>query len=396
MEAHSDPRAALGARVSMLIQQLGRLETRLGAAPAPDVPDPRIVLRFRTLVEEHRARARRLAEDVDRGVPLPECWAALRQVQDAALPLFREGLRFIQGAMARTSGLDEGLCRVADALLHDLSARAVLHWDGFTVLDEGEFFGELAKIIRLRFPDVSIWDLPVAVHEFGHFVAQELRAQRGDGTYRYPVQALLAREAPGSPAWWALQEHFADAFATFAAGPAYAAACILLRFDPMRSWEPPGPGSRHPAPGWRVATILHVLREMDRAEGGLLRPYGPFVERLARAWESSVASTRDGNPAPPPARPAAAGPAADVEQLYEILRAGLPNARYDGWQRAASLAADLASEADLGGLGRAARSSRIADVLNAAWLWRLEGPRQPGEVIRVGGRALALCRLLAA
>lgn len=393
MEERTNPRAALGARVSMFIQQLGRLDARLDAAPAIEAPDPRIVLRFRTLVADHRERARRLAEDVGGGVPLPECWAALRQMQDSAVALFREALRFVQGGLARASGLDEGLCRVADALLQDLGARAVLHWDGFTVLDEGEFFGEMAKIIRLRFPDASVWDLPVAAHEFGHFVAQELRTQRGDGTYRYPVQDLLAREPAGSHAWWALQEHFADAFATFALGPAYPAACILLRFDPMRSAEPPGPGSRHPAAGRRVAAILHVLREMDRAEGELLRPYGPIAERLAGAWEASVASARDGALA---AMPAASEQPPDAERLYEILRAGLAGARYEGWARATSLVGELAGEADLGRAARADRACRIADVLNAAWLWRLQAPRQPAEVIRVGGRALALCRRLAA
>lgn len=392
MEAVDDPRAVVGARVSMFIQQLGRLDASLEDAPTREVPDPRLLVRFRALVEDHRARARRLAEDVDRGLPLPECWAALRQAQGAALPLFREGLRFIQGAMARASGLDGGLCRVADALLHDLSVRAVLHWDGFTVLDEGEFFGELAKIVRLRFPDASVWDLPVAAHEFGHFVAQELRVQRGDGTYRYPVQELLARESPGSHAWWALQEHFADAFATFAVGPAYAAACLLLRFDPSRASEPPAPGSRHPAASARAATILHVLREMDRAEGKLVPAYGPIVRRLEEAWRASEASARDGSGAP------AAAPAgqADADRLYEVLRVSLAGVRYDGWPRVASLAADLAGDADLARPARVEPSHRIADVLNAAWLWRVEQSRQPGELIRVGERALALCRQLAA
>ena len=44
-----------------------------------------------------------------------------------------------------------------------------------TILAELEYTGHHARIIGLRFPAASIWDLPIAAHEFGHVVASEGR-----------------------------------------------------------------------------------------------------------------------------------------------------------------------------------------------------------------------------
>ena len=83
------------------------------------------------------------------------------------------------------------------------------------------------------------------------------------------------------------------------------------------------------------------------------------------------------------------------KEVYQILDEQLSSARYARWPQARKLAAEIAS-----GAKSAAQlltdESRLADVVNAAWLWRVRQQGTDGEQLRqVGERALDLCRLLA-
>ena len=101
-------------------------------------------------------------------------WNTLGSYEKESSTLFGECLAFLQAARARGHDVNADLCEIADALLDELARLTEIGWNRFTVLSTEEFFRDLAQIIRLRFPFSGIWDLPVAAHEFGHFVAGRL------------------------------------------------------------------------------------------------------------------------------------------------------------------------------------------------------------------------------
>jgi len=135
------------------------------------------------------------------------------------------------------------------------------------VLSSDDFFRDFVQIIRLRFPFCGIWDLPVAAHEFGHFVAGQLNLTRMGGAHYLAVQeyksGFMQQNSEIREEWgfW-LEEYFADVFATFALGPAYGFTCLLLRFDPASAYQQLD--NNHPVYARRVHVILQTLLRMDR------------------------------------------------------------------------------------------------------------------------------------
>src|SRR5262249_44677181 len=151
-------------------------------------------------------------------------WGELSQLMRDAAPVFDECLAFVQGSWARRHDLDEGLCTMADDLLEDLAYRSDIGWTRFTLLATSEFYRDTADIIRIAYPDVSFWSLPLAAHEFGHYIGPELVDTRS-GRREYPLQTRLKEADAALPAqqkvgvqtksahtkkWQHLQEHFAD------------------------------------------------------------------------------------------------------------------------------------------------------------------------------------------
>ena len=99
----------------------------------------------------------------------------------------------------------------------------------------GEYVDLLSDVIRVRFPGGSVWDLPIAVHELGHFAAGRLRPDRRSRT---SVEDIIARErADKRYLGYFADELFADTFATFVAGPSYAYTCMTTRFTPQSAYE---------------------------------------------------------------------------------------------------------------------------------------------------------------
>ena len=378
--------AALQSRIDALMQQLGRLEETLQHL---DVRSTRLLDRVATRlgkeIKRYRDRLKQLEADTVKDGATRTGWIELGDLQRDTLPLFRECRRLIEGIFVRHVGLDEGVCAIADRLLDTLSDRCDIPWGRFCVLDEGESFSSVAAIIRLRFPEVSIWSVPIAAHEFGHFVSQELRVAGADGAYTFPFVDRLQQLERGDHAWWALQEHFADIFATYALGPSFACACLGLRFNPVRAGRD---GVRHPSANRRAHAILRVLEKMDVAKG-IARPYREAIDLLSRAWRVSVEQAGENT----------AIAARDVEafnttvdELYRLIERHVPDASYPGWVRAMTLA-------EAAGKGEARLPSlpglEVADVLNAVWMHRM---RKAGENSAAAGRlghaALRLCQSL--
>lgn len=367
-------------RIQALVQELGQAENALNAKQVDSNLRERVLIRFQTLFRKQQQALKNLRNEV-KDLPLDACWDSFRTIRLECGPLFRECLAFMEGALVRSAGLDGGLCQIADALLDDLSHRADISWKRFTILAEGEFFTDMAEIIRLRFPEVSIWNLPVAGHEFGHLVAQELKVPRHDGTFRYPFQEICQREGlintKNVPF---LHEHFADLFAVYALGPAFACTCILLRFDPSTAYMDE---KEHPSYAKRVHFILKALEKMDEAEGPMPR-YRHIIKWLEDLWQRSLVASRQ----PKELDQAAILELNDqLEELYNLVDTELPRVRYTGWLRAQRLADELQPDKDT--MPMLQNEDTLSDVLNAAWLCRIQ---HGDEVRRIGERAVKLCR----
>lgn len=379
-------RSILMARIQTLIQELDRAKRVVEQID----PDLRYRVRgpFLDLFERYGEDLYRLQHEVKNAQPLKECWYTFQDTRQKCEPLFRECLALMQGSLVRRSGLDNGLCKIADALLYDLSSRINISWGRFTILAGEEFITDMAEIIRVRFPEVSIWNLPVAAHEFGHFVGPELEREIS-GKHYHPFQDFLA-EVGGqdSQAVAFLHEHFADFFATYALGPSYACTCILLRFDPWTAYQDK---RAHPSDAKRVHWILEVLNKMDEAEGGVQRSYQGVIGYLRKSWQQSLEVM--GQPVPFEERLGKG----TIKQLDEWLRelyfrlgdrvSGVWY-RAEDWLRAKRLSKQLLEDTP----PELKDEHTLADVLNAAWWSRiqLEG-RDSARVQQIGARAVDFC-----
>jgi hypothetical protein len=302
-------------------------------------------------------------------------WAWLHAMQTEVDDLLDECLRLVAGAAARTLEHDDGYCRIADALVDELVATTpVEHWSSFTIMGRSEQYSRASRMIEVRAPASTVWELPVVVHELGHFVGPMLVRQAGFGS-EHPLDTLFETCGDGTAVSWSwIQELFADVFAAYVIGPAYGFTCCLEVFDPLLSHLPT---DSHPPAEQRMRAILMTLRgagtENDRWA----------ADRIGESWTAlvEVAGGAEGRD------PVVDAPYAD--QLVRLVEDHLPISRWAGW------AAALAEEARLtsGASGGASDRPTIADVVNAAWLARLKEPTRRG-IDDIGRRAFERIRHL--
>jgi hypothetical protein len=382
-----DEMAVCSAQLEALAQHLGRAQQALHADPIDTELRERVQVRFSGLIDKQQRALQELRAEVT-PERLPQTWRELKAIRRDCNVLFAESLAFLQGALVRTAGLDSGICQIADDLMEELRQRTDISWSRLTIPGEAALFGQLAEIIRVPFPEFSIWSLPLTGHEFGHLVAQELRVLDGDA-YVFPFRELVDELGPGGQTERFLQEYFADIFATYVHGPAYLCLAVVLRFDPVTAHVD---GRDHPSAMRRVGVMLAVLEAMDA--GAALPLYGSIREAIGRLWERGLEATGRS------AQAAALDPAS-VEhgwamRIHGLLESELSQARYDGWLRAQRLAQDLQPYADP---PKAQEDDTLADVLNAVWLWRLQRDNQAGDVYetqRIDEIARQLCQDISA
>ena len=384
-----DERLILMTRIQALIQELGRAEKAVEQID----PDLGKLVRgvFFDLFEEQRDALKRLQQDVN-DLPLKECWLNFRNIRRKCDPLFRECLALMQGSLVRRSGLDDGMCKIADALLYELSSWTKnISWGRFTILAGEEFTTDMADIIRVRFPDVSIWNLPVTAHEFGHFVGPKI--EKGmRGRHYHPFQDFLKKMCEQDKRCSSfLHEHFADLFATYALGPCYACTCILLRFDPYTAYVDK---NSHPSDSKRVYWILKVLNQMDEADGGKQRSYRGIIDYLEECWQKSLEVVGK-----PERFEECLGKDTTrqldkwMDGLYLLVDdklSGVSGVRYsaDDWVRAKMLSKQLLKDTPIEAVGE----YTLIDVLNAAWCSRIQpGCGDSARVQRIGERAVKFC-----
>jgi hypothetical protein len=181
-----DAQQQLLARVDALVAQLDQTEKAIKSFGPDNKLYKRAGQAFLTSISNARQELISQRRKIEKGGFGAVAWATLHTKEQNCSALFGECLAFLQAAPARGQDVEADLCEIADALLDELSKDIpFVKWERFTVLSTEECYRDMTQIIRLRFPFYGIWDLPIATHEFGHFIAGHLNVARPDGTH-YP------------------------------------------------------------------------------------------------------------------------------------------------------------------------------------------------------------------
>jgi hypothetical protein len=301
-----------------------------------------------------------LATDIEQGLGDGRSAQSTAELIRRGEELIGETIAFIGGAAARRLDLDGGITSLALAWLDALSDKGDLPKVGVVIPASTEFTGMLTQVVRLRLPSDGIWGLPVAVHEYGHFVASVLtrREARGDvQTTIAPIEELAhgaASRAEFPRLYWHGHELFADAFAAVTAGPAYTRYCVHHRFDPS---EAQSPTATHPEPTRRIRIQLAALRLVAT---GTQEPYlTAEATGLGAAWEGAVEAA---------GKDAAVRADPNLDRLEEDLLALLDDGRLAALRYREHVDARRLAESPL---AQAERAGSVAEVLNAAWVRRL-------------------------
>jgi hypothetical protein len=351
------PAAVVTGQVAALLQsvsQVNGLLDRFGQmqAPASNLLQ-RVKGRFRNDLLGLKKRCTDLYKIVQDGKASETDLGALAKLEREALDLFRECLAFLEGASIRASGIDGGICQIADSMLYNLSRANDLGWERFTLVAVGEFFSTRSGIVRLRFTDTRIWNLPVATHEFGHYVS---------GLPAFSDFQTTAANAARKDSRFGshLGELFSDLFATYAMGPSYFLNCALLRFGLSNAADE---STTHPSSSQRVWWMAATLAKMD--EGSVRPIYADVISEVKDLWEHGLALANQ------PQLPE--GEISRLRQwlvdLYDLVDSRLPNAKYGRWYRAQDM---LQSFQNGDGEPDLRDDDSIPDILNAVWLYRLQ------------------------
>jgi hypothetical protein len=231
-----------------------------------------------------------------------------------------------------------------------------------------------AMVLRVGFPEWTVWALPLLQHEFAHIFLK--RKQLAD------VDDAVA---------------LADALAVLVAGPAYACATLLLRLNPSAVSE------RSPEVGLRAATIVRTLKTVaEEAKDPTLAPVVQLSKRLEDEWLTAVEDSRGSVEAQKAALDSPAWRAAlDVAQSHRPSSGGSRKPLWaEKWGTislwAGQLAAGTTSGIDLAAEDGPDRERHLSLtlMLNAAWLARIRPDPDlvdvPVDVDEVGNRAVAL------
>lgn len=343
------------------------IDTLLGSRV--ELSTRRIQERLPDKAEESIRELHRLLDD-KRAVA--DAWEAETRLAAQCEPLFAEYVDLLRGLALRESGIERGICELADRLLDGCDRVAGAPWKSLAIPSYGGG-NELtpAQIIRLGFPEWTIWALPLAAFDFGRLMVNQ------DSTLKATPEDDALAEMSDATRFNCL----ADAFASYAVGPAYACAVILMRLDP----RPSAPGETA-ADDVRARVIFELLTIAD-ANAGVGVSLSSITARLRQAWDEAV---KEAGAVPGNGR----APRALAEFFWDWAERRYITAKYqpNSWHKAEKLKDILASRIDPSASppddnATATSGADVRDTLNAAWLFRLE---QRDKATEISAAALLL------
>ena len=224
-----------------------------------------------------------------------EAWPSYQKVRARSELVFRECLDLLGGLALRDRSTDDQICQLADELIFECAQPSfrVLATMPSLALDLGDSLTSsmLRRVASIRFPDWTLWTVPLVAHEYAYVMTELENVLRSHVSGEASAWSLAHGSNLGADDIMAddIKEEIrlrnenyarvllADAFATFAMGPAYACAAVLLRLDPAYD------GHRYrPSDSTRARMILGVLDEMNRTSMGV---YKDILQFLTQRWE---------------------------------------------------------------------------------------------------------------
>jgi hypothetical protein len=325
------------------------------------------------------------AAELGRNLTTANYWKKRRSCE----ALFSEYVDYLRGVAIRSTGFGDDSGTLSDLFLLADNLPALWGrpggrtWKSLAVPSRVEQNASTkAYVLRIGFPEWTIWALPLLQHEFGHVVIKKNPDELPVGSRT--EAAMLA-----------------DALAGLVTGPADGCAELLLRLDPAavgRSTSDIGP---------RSATILETLRRSaevanDPALSGL-------AERLKLEWLDAVESA-GGDPSELDTAMASAAVTSVIERAAQFLNLGdwsgeeQPQApvwasrwaTVVGWSEL--LAKDRSKEIQIGEAEgpNGELPIALALLLDAAWLARVGSSAQddaPKEIVDQLATAATECML---
>jgi hypothetical protein len=333
-----------------------------------------------------------VAAKIDDKEVLSSAWKSYDKIRSDSQSLLRECLEIIGTLAIRDKDLDQKILRVADELIGHCFQTSKGILDYYLIVHGlGDAFSEThAHIVRLRFPEWSIWDLPLAAHEFGHVLIAVLSAKdkaqdiedRHLSSFLDKQQELLKSQgnelscmppsAGQADAEWAqrrVRVLVADALATYLMGPAYACSAIMLRLSPFV-------GAQHdnPSDAQRAHVVISMLRWMNDAAAG--KPYSDVIKTLEEFWDNTLLQNGTHNLNEGDKKYLAELAKAFGDVSLQFLHGSAmypPGGEKDGWLNAMKWALEWQTDLKERQEPRmpAKPAGSLRDVLNATWFARL-------------------------
>ena len=315
-----------------------------------------------------------------------KAWTDYVSVLEGSQSLFREFLEFLGALIFRDKQFDAEICEVADKLLESFARVTTASRSIAIPAARDALTKAVGRMVRVRFPEWTIWTLPFTTFEFGQVVFEE---STKFSAFRNAALLKWLQEEPGPSALPAEQrsnvearakihvtEFLADLLATYMMGPAYACSAILLRLDPSGFSITNDDGKRDVR---RAYLVLEMLRRMNSE--ATATPYDQVIKWLDDKWQTAYML--------PDTKQATTAAKSDsrLETLlydcwYHFTEYLPPIARYphsgrDGWDIAKRWAREWKTQLQSGVIPLRlpedkSTFSKLRDVLNAAWLCRTQ------------------------
>jgi hypothetical protein len=320
-----------------------------------------------------QSRAGDLISEIDKAQTrsAADAWVDYRtKIRDASDALFAEYVEFLGGLALRDTGLgglwptsepheaeyNRDVCQMADDLIQRIYGIGGGDlWHSMVVPGRRDAAARTdTRVIRLGFPDWTVWAVPLAAFEFGQVVVDVNRLV--DDFPPDPGPGLTTDE---------LKVALADAFATYVMGPSYAMASIFTRLEPVPA--PVGDVSDETDAGRarlthaeRIEVVFRTLRFMDTDDA-----YATVVDDLRERWSRSL---EHNGVQPPPESPRVA---VWTDYMCEFLARNASLIKYEAgrWR---SVITDWPALSQLASEGRLEPEEDVRDVLNAAWFQRIQ------------------------
>lgn len=360
---------------------------------------------------------------------LAQYWETYLPLRRHAQRAYNQCLDYLGGIAVRAMKLDGGMSDHAESLVTEYYAKKTgVTWGSVMIVGEERLFDDVSKIteiIRLRFPEWDIWNLPFTAQEFGQLIASkeeeglldffrdelhsienairdqdvaqddcdELGVQNVNELAR-PIVDLRegyqeARESQENEARVAsflvmqqnhMRKLFADAFATYFLGPAYIYAQLILRLMPIG----PAKDEQHkPSHTRRVAFTLGILQKMNDKTKRSAEDVGIYANELVQIrslWKSTMQAIE-----PVFESELSFGQPYDdwVHKVYEKLSSEFGDDGFTpkDWQAAEDLSMEILNDDFIRDESLASAASHTLPViLNAFWKCRLANPDRLAKI----------------